>query len=294
MKDIIKLAQELLRRRGLYSGVIDGITGPETLKAVISAIGKKYELTSSPKRTEQYLVMFLQDYALSCGIDPGPVDGWYGQKTAAAVRQIRQNMGEQENDDTDKLLDEADFDKAAAMSGIEKALIKTVTAVESRGRGFLANGEPVILFEGHVFWKHLQQKGINPVDAARRLPEGVLYPSWRSKWYVGGEGEYQRLEAAKKIDEEAALKSASYGLFQLMGFNHKSCGYADVRSFFEDMRRHERHQLIAAMRFLQATRLDKPLKMHDWVKFAKGYNGSGFAKNSYHIKLEKAYKRYAQ
>ncbi|NTV21851.1 MAG: peptidoglycan-binding protein, partial [Chlorobium limicola] len=67
MKDIIKLAQELLRRRGLYSGVIDGIAGPETLKAVISAIGKKYELTSSPKRTEQYLVMFLQDYALSCG-----------------------------------------------------------------------------------------------------------------------------------------------------------------------------------------------------------------------------------
>lgn len=294
MKDIIRLAQEILCQRGLYSGAIDGLTGPKTLKAVISAIGRKYELTHSPKRTEQYVVMFLQDYALSCGIDPGPVDGWYGRKTAAAVMQIRRNRGERENEDTDKLLDEADFDNAAAMSGIEKALIKTVTAVESRGRGFLANGEPVILFEGHVFWKQLQLKGISPLESSGLLPAGVLYPSWMSKWYVGGEGEYTRLAAAKKIDEEAALNSASYGLFQLMGFNHKGCGYEDVRSFFEDMRRHERYQLIAAMRFLQATRLDKPLKAHEWVKFAKGYNGPGYAKNSYHIKLEKAYKRYAQ
>jgi hypothetical protein len=35
--------------------------------------------------------------------------------------------------------------------------------------------------------------------------------------YKGGAGEYSRLEAAMTLDKEAALKSASWGLAQVMG-----------------------------------------------------------------------------
>jgi hypothetical protein len=44
--------------------------------------------------------------------------------------------------------------------------------------------------------------------------------------------------------------------------------------------------------FLKSTRLDRFLRAKDWVAFAKGYNGAGFAKNNYHKRLNTAYLKY--
>jgi hypothetical protein len=35
------------------------------------------------------------------------------------------------------------------------------------------------------------------------------------------------------------------------------------------------------------------LQSHDWAAFAKGYNGPGYAKNAYDVKLAEAYERFS-
>ncbi len=59
----------------------------------------------------------------------------------------------------------------------------------------------------------------------------IFFPKWDKSKYLGGVHEYKRLELAKEIDGECALKSASWGMFQIMGFNHRLCGCKDVFEF---------------------------------------------------------------
>ncbi len=51
-------------------------------------------------------------------------------------------------------LTDQDFQDAANMLGCNVAAIKAVSEVESRQKGFYDNGEPVILFERHIFSKY--------------------------------------------------------------------------------------------------------------------------------------------
>lgn len=289
MVDIIKLAQSILRQRGFYSGPIDGLTGPMTLKAVMVAIGEKYKLPEDRRRCEEYCVMFVQDYASTVGVDAGPVDGWYGPRTAAAAEIINSMIGEAKGH---RLITSSDIMAAALEHDLDPALVHTVLSVESRGRGFLKSGKPVILFEGHKFWEQLVLLGLDPVKITPKLPEGILYPKWADTWYVGGEGEYQRLEVAMAVSQPAALRSASWGLFQLMGFNFELCGFKTVDDFVAAMRQGEPQQLDAFLHFIEATGLIKHLRAHKWAKFAHGYNGPAYKKNGYDSKLENAYWRY--
>jgi hypothetical protein len=55
-----------------------------------------------------------------------------------------------------KELTEQDFERAAKRLRCEKAAIKAVANTESAGKGFYADGFPVILFERHLFRKFTQ------------------------------------------------------------------------------------------------------------------------------------------
>ena len=107
------------------------------------------------------------------------------------------------------MLKKEDFIRTARILGCEPAALQAVQKVETGGRGgFLVCGKPTILFEGHIFWPQLKKRGIDP---NKYLPanEDILYPKWTKAWYKGGAGEWERLERAKAIHEEAALCSAS-------------------------------------------------------------------------------------
>jgi hypothetical protein len=108
--------------------------------------------------------------------------------------------------------------------------------------------------------------------------------------YRGGALEYPRLAEAQQLDEQAALGSASWGLFQIMGSNFKLAGYGDVISF---VRAHvaggEHAHLEALLTFLKNSGLIDELQRCDWAGFARGYNGSGYAQNSYDQKLKAAF-----
>ena len=185
------------------------------------------------------------------------------------------------------MITEQDFLEASEKIGCEIAVIKAVAKVEAPKGGFLPSGKPVILFEGHVFSNLTNHK------YDQSYPE-ISYPKWTKEFYLGDEDEYGRLNIAKSLDEIAALKSTSWGKFQIMGFNYRSCNYAYIHDLISDMYTSEQRHLLAFTAFLISTGLNKHLKNKDWVKFAYGYNGKGYAKNQYDVKLLSAYEKLAE
>jgi len=190
-----------------------------------------------------------------------------------------------------KKLKESDLQEAAKDLRIDLACIKAVIEVESSGGGFLSNGKAKILFEGHVFWRQLLKRGIAPERFASNN-RNILYNKWTRSHYLSGWAEYRRLQKAKLIHKEAALESASWGMFQIMGFNYRLAGYKSVEQFVQSMERSEKGQLEGFINFIKNKGLVKKLQRRDWAGFAKSYNGPGYKKNKYDTKLANAYRRH--
>jgi hypothetical protein len=181
-----------------------------------------------------------------------------------------------------------DVAEAADRLRTEPARIQAVIAVESAGRGFHpSTGRPVILFEPHVF--HRETDGRH---AAAR-PD-LSYPSWGARAYPRTQAErWRQLAAAAALDQPAALRATSWGLFQIMGFNHRPCGFNTVEAFVRAQARSERDQLLAFAAFLQSRGLDAPLREGRWADFARGYNGPAYARHAYDQRLKAAYAKAA-
>ena len=119
---------------------------------------------------------------------------------------------------------EAGIEAAAQLLGCDVPAIKAVAEVESRGQGFLPNGKLKILFEGHIFFKYTH-------GAYAAQHPTICYPHWTRQFYLGGVREWDRMDEALTLDHDAALMSASYGKFQIMGFNFAHCGFTSVDAF---------------------------------------------------------------
>jgi len=182
---------------------------------------------------------------------------------------------------TGKRLDDKAIEGAARKLGCAVAAVRAVIDVESRG-GFLPDGRPKILFERHYFSR--LTKGVH--DA--KHPD-ISNKKWGG--YKGGAAEYNRLQSAIALDRNAALRSASWGAFQIMGDNCKIAGFTNnkVEDFVAAMVAGEPEQLDAFVSFVTNTNLDDELRRLDWVGFARGYNGSAYKVNKYDEKLAAAY-----
>ena len=198
-----------------------------------------------------------------------------------------------EKSNSGRLTDE-NSTQIAELLGCEPAALKAVQQVETGGRGgFFSPGRPAILFEGHIFWTQLKKRGSNPEDYVKGN-ENILYPKWEKGHYKGGIGEYDRLEQARKINREAADASASWGMFQIMGFNYAACGEESIESFVRSMCESEFKQLLLTANFIKKnSQMLQALQARDWAVFAKCYNGPAYAQNRYDVKLEAAYQKYS-
>jgi N-acetylmuramidase-like protein len=181
---------------------------------------------------------------------------------------------------------EDDYVKAADELNCDIAALKAVEEVESLGKGYLHDGRIRILFEAHIF--HRLTRG-----RFDRSHPHLSSPKWNRALYVGDVGEWDRLNEARLLDEPAAFQSASYGKYQIMGFNHAICGYPNVRDFVAAMTMSERHQLEAFINFIKARDLDDELQRLDWRGFARIYNGPAYEINSYHVRLASAYRKFS-
>lgn len=182
----------------------------------------------------------------------------------------------------------AQFENTAYDLGCEVATIRAVSDVESGGSGFLPTGEPLILFEPHIFWKELRKRGITPVLS------DICYPKWGTKPYGPKSVQHAKLERASKIHREAALASASWGRFQIMGFNYRLCDCTTLQEFVNKIYESEDQHLELFERYIKNTQLDDELRELDWDGFAAGYNGPLFRRNNYDKKLANAYAQYSK
>lgn len=246
--------QRLLVRNGV-AVFVDGIYGPAT-KAAVQAVQHKARLV---------------------------VDGIYGPKTKAALQQESLSV----------FLQHKDIEDAAKQLGVSVAAVMAVNSVESLGRGFLADGRPVILFERHIFRRllseHHDKKELAEIEA-----KNSHIVNTKPGGYQGGANEWQRMAAARIIHESAALQSASWGLFQIMGFHFERLGFDSVAHFVEAMSKNEAEQLRAFVTFIKTDKaLHKALKARKWTEFAKRYNGPAYAQNLYDVKLARAFKEFS-
>jgi hypothetical protein len=90
---------------------------------------------------------------------------------------------------------------------------------------------------------------------------------------------------------EDAMASASWGAFQIMGFNHRSCGFATASDFAQSLSLSAANQLEAFLEFCKSKHAARYLKSKDWAGFALHYNGPDYARNHYDTNLAAAYRR---
>lgn len=187
-------------------------------------------------------------------------------------------------------LDTDDVRWAASALGVGEAHVRAVLAVEAAGSGFLGTHDtemrqPKVLFEAHIFARYTNgryNESHPRLSSARRKPS----------LYAGGLAEHDRLRRAATLDWHAAYRAASWGIFQIMGFNHEAAGYDRLEDFVGVQYVSEGLQLRCGVSFIQSNELEKPLRENDWRAFARGYNGAAYARHRYHERLEEAFERF--
>lgn len=210
----------------------------------------------------------------------------------------------------DRFVRDEDYAKAAAILGCKQSHIRAISDVEARGNGFLAAGRVKMLFERHKFYKYL---GIALNDTEYRKTMNINIPltvsgtdalemiasknpdicNPKAGGYLGDLREHDKLEKASAFDYNAAVMSASYGMYQIMGFNHAYCGYKNAVDMFVDFSKSEKNQFMGFINFIKNNpAIHKALVAGDWLGFARGYNGKAFATNDYNNKVERAEKKY--
>ncbi|MCA0947338.1 N-acetylmuramidase family protein [Salipiger pacificus] len=226
------------------------------------------------------------------GFDAGPEDGINGDRTKGAVsdylasRQVTSTIAPPRFTGAAKPLEDIDLPRIGAQIGVGEDELHAVMDVEAKGTGFDSLGRVAMLFEPHVFYRELGP------GAARdkAVGQGLAYKNWGARSYPSDS--YPRLLAAIQIDEEAALRSASWGLGQMMGFNAQMVGFPTARVMVEAFAEDEEVQLRAMVDYIVAAGLDDELRRHDWAGFARGYNGPSYAFHGYDKKLRSAFLKW--
>ena len=172
---------------------------------------------------------------------------------------------------------------ACQVLGIDPITLWAVLDVETGGCGFLKDKRIVILYERHIFHRLTNgcwSDGYPALSASR--PGG---------YGLGGTNQYERLANAMALDRSAALRSTSWGIAQIMGFNHLIIGYSSLDDMIMEFADSENAQIHAMSMFIRFNRIDDALRELDWQTFARRYNGSGYARNKYDVRLATAYAR---
>lgn len=186
------------------------------------------------------------------------------------------------------------YTAAAWLLRCDVRAVKSVAQVEAGHLGaFLTTGEPVILFEPHLFdrftngaHRGAKAAGVDPAVA------DLSYPRWRAGKYGPTSVQHKKLAAAVALNRSAALRATSWGLFQILGDNHVACGYPDLQRFVTAMYRSVDDHLRAFVQFIRYDkRLVDAIRVLDWRTFSRIYNGPAFETNRYDARLAEAYKK---
>jgi len=175
--------------------------------------------------------------------------------------------------------------------GIDPAYAVAVLCVESGGQGFGADGRVIIRFENHIFRRYLDAARAAEFDRHFRITGDQSWlghafresPSHAWTAFHGSQPlEWAAFEVASRLDADAAARSISMGLPQVMGFNHALLGYPSPRGMLAFMGADVRFQLLGLFDFVAGADGRGPalaaLRRGDFDAFATLYNGPGQAR----------------
>lgn len=178
-------------------------------------------------------------------------------------------------------LTDADFQTAARRLGCDVDAIKAVAKVETKRSPWFEIERPSILYERHYF------KDLTGGIYDREYPD--LSGPYQKKHGTYRE-QYDTIARAAALNEPAALKSASWGMFQIMGKNHAAAGHPTIEAFVDAMMLGEQQHLAAFVSFVASdSGRQRALRDHDWATFALRYNGSNYRDFDYDGQMATAY-----
>lgn len=196
-------------------------------------------------------------------------------------------------------ISDMNYVQAAKRLRCDVSSIRAVAEVESRGDGFVwfdhteqPEWRPKILFERHVMCKRYEDKyGYDKtIEQIKHHPDII---NTYTGGYIGGASEHKRLKKARRLDKNIGLESASWGIFQIMGYHWRQLGYKSVVDFVLTLSTGEPAHLEAFVRFIENNEtLLTAIRAKDWRLFARTYNGRNYAKNKYDIKMGQAERRW--
>jgi peptidoglycan hydrolase-like protein with peptidoglycan-binding domain len=259
--DAIRKAQQLLKNVSHSDGRVD------PRGALLRALNTQTRL-SSPEPTIKYKISSY-DQELSDFFIPSSV--------------VRRNLP---SPSTADLISDAQYERMAKAIGCEAAAIEAVTMIEAAPNrpAFDVLNRPQILYERQIFRENTNHR----FDVTAPDLSG---PARGPGQYGSYDMQYKRLNAAMKLDYEAALKATSWGAFQILGENFRNAGYSSVSDFVRAMGDINK-QADAFVKFILSNgMLRKALINKDWTAFARIYNGPRYYKYHYDRQIKDNYEK---
>ena len=179
-------------------------------------------------------------------------------------------------------LTDEDFAIVARELNVEVAAIKAVVRVEAGAsmEGFWAPGVPVVNFD-RTLYNAYGRKGANRAGNPKaQVPKGLKgFPL--KKW--------TKLTQMRRQNAEGADMGTLWGMFQIGGFNYRTCGCKTIQEFVELMSRSEFDQLELFAAFVVNTGMVDFIRRKDWAGFSRRFNGPSYARRGYHTRMARAY-----
>ena len=209
-------------------------------------------------------------------------DGLGGKRTEAAVLQVFKNKNAK------AVTEEQLLTLAKELGDTNTKRIKAVAKVESGGSGWFNSGHPKILYERHYFYRLTKQT----------IKWGSL--GWTSHSTAGGytsdannngiNDSWEKLALAACVNPDSAFQSVSIGKFQVMGAHYKMLGFSHPIEMLWAAVNDEVEHYKMLVGYIKGTKLQNAFlalstNPETCRAFAKGYNGPGYEKYKYHIKL---------
>ncbi|EEY52491.1 VgrG protein [Vibrio cholerae CT 5369-93] len=286
--DEVKLLQEALIKLGFDLGKAgaDGDFGSKT-KTAIEQFQKSYQPShqSHPSYSIGPVDGIVGKGTL-LALDEALMDGWVYESPRFPMTLVNGELAPIEflNFYNGDEIEESDYEEAARELNCEVAAIKAVAKTETGSYGTYFNfgqGDddvPAILFERHHFHKYTNGKYDMYEDISNPIAGG----------YGTISTQYSKLMKAYALDKRAALKSVSWGKFQILASNYVEAGYSSPEDFILDISKSEKNQLKSFVNFIKSDKvLLSSIRSKNWLSFARRYNGP--RQKGYDLKMEKNY-----
>lgn len=183
-------------------------------------------------------------------------------------------MGGMQRDDPKFRIDPAAFKRGASALGCEPEALQAVVAVGFLDTGFDPDGiAPRVRFDARWF---------------SRLTDGkfdATHPDLSNPDYFPDDDaplpeEHQRLRLAMAVERNAAISSAAWGRFQIMGAHWKLAGCPSLQHFVNAMYSDETAQFNCFVQLAQRLEFGPYLAEHRWADFKRDWDAenSGLVK----------------